>query len=789
MKFKKITKKIALVSALATVTLTSGSVLGTAVYAEEGVGESNETTDLIIDSEKNEAVDSDIDKQETKVTDDDSLNEKESKDNPDIKESEKSVSETEKVKETENTDKKQVTDTMKAKDTSAKTEEKKLNGWQTISGKKYYYKDGIKQTGWLRLDNVWYYLGTDGIMRTGWQEMGQGTSNPDGKNKKHWSYFGDDGKLREGWQEMGQGTNNPDGKNPKHWSYFGPNGWLREGWQQLGQGTNNPDGKNPKHWSYFGPNGWLREGWKEMGQGTNNPDGNHKKHWSYFGPNGWLREGWQQMGKGTANPDGNNEKHWSYFGTNGWLREGWQEMGLGTNNPDGKHPFHWSYFGPNGWLREGWQKMGQGTDNPDQDEPVHYSYFGTNGWLTVGTKKIDGKNYTFDSKGWLIVGSVSLGNEKEEGQLIADGCYNIASSKNTNYVLDVANGATANGTAIQSWSKNGSVAQMFQIKHLGNNIYTIRTASTIYGSALDIPGGSVKSGAKIQQYSYNGSNGQKWKVVSAGNGSYTFKTVTGNMVLDIDGGKLEGGKLQLASPKNSDTQKFKLSKASGFLFRNGRKYYFNSNGDRPMIGIDVSAWSENIDWEKVKADGIEFAIIRTAHRLGRIDPYGERNMRECTRLGIPFGVYCYSYATTNDEADYEVDVLLKTLKNYNPQLGVFVDVEDNDTYSAAFGNIYAPYARRKITDICKRMVNRIQAAGYLAGVYANEVYLNNILYLDEMPNARWVARYYNNNAYDRNIINLSNKGYKIWQFTSTGTIKGVPNNGDVDLNTLIEKYW
>ena len=339
MKLRKITRKLALATALATVSFTSVGVLGTSVYAQDGeneVKEVKEETGIIADSEEIEsidaAVDSDAKKQNTKETDEDFLTEEignekpENLDKRDFEEKSPDKSESETLKTTESTEKMQMTDTMKAKDTTEKTPEKvpettkeeNLNGWQTISGKKYYYKDGVKQTGWLRIENIWYYLGSDGIMKTGWQEIGQGTVNPDGKNKKHWSYFGDDGKLREGWQQLGQGTNNPDGKNPKHWSYFGPNGWLREGWQQLGQGTNNPDGKNQKHWSYFGPNGWLREGWQEMGQGTSNPDGKNQKHWSYFGPNGWLRTGMQNMGT-ASNPDGKNKQHLSYFGENGWL--------------------------------------------------------------------------------------------------------------------------------------------------------------------------------------------------------------------------------------------------------------------------------------------------------------------------------------------------------------------------------------------------------------------------------------------------------------------------------------
>ena len=252
-------------------------------------------------------------------------------------------------------------------------------------------KEGISPSAWMYFDNY------DGGYYTGWKCM----DGEEGQKTPHWSYFGEDGKLRTGWQQMGQGTSNPDGNHPRHWSYFGENGWLRTGWKEMGKGTSNPDGNHPKHMSYFGDNGWLREGWQQMGRGTSNPDGNNPWHMSYFGENGWLRTGWKEMGKGTSNPDGNHPKHWSYFGENGWLRTGWKEMGQGTSNPDGNHPKHWSYFGPNGWLRTYWQDMGKGTSNPDGNHPRHRSYFGDNGWLRTGKQNIDGKVYVFTDTGWL----------------------------------------------------------------------------------------------------------------------------------------------------------------------------------------------------------------------------------------------------------------------------------------------------------------------------------------------------------------------------------------------------
>ena len=63
-------------------------------------------------------------------------------------------------------------------------------------------------------------------------------------------------------------------------------------------------------------------------------------------------------------------------------------------------------------------------------------------------------------------------------------------------------------------------------------------------------------------------------------------------------------------------------------------------------GIDVSRWQGTIDWEKVKADGVEFAMLRAGYGQGNIDAQFERNAGECTRLGIPFGVYWFSYAYT-----------------------------------------------------------------------------------------------------------------------------------------------
>ena len=164
-----------------------------------------------------------------------------------------------------------------------------------------------------------------------------------------------DKQLQEGWVY----------ENGNHKYY--KNGIAYTGWHYMGMA----EGEKIEHWSYFGTDGVLRTGWQEMGQGTSNPDGKNKKHFSYFGANGWLREGWVLFGKGTSEPDGNKAKHWSYFGNNGWLTT------------------EWRYF-----------------TKEDGEKNEHYSYFGDNGWLRTGSHTIGGKNYIFDSYGWMTYPSI-----------------------------------------------------------------------------------------------------------------------------------------------------------------------------------------------------------------------------------------------------------------------------------------------------------------------------------------------------------------------------------------------
>ena len=191
-------------------------------------------------------------------------------------------------------------------------------------------------------------------------------------------------------------------------------------------------------------------------------------------------------------------------------------------------------------------------------------------------------------------------------------------------------------------------------------------------------------------------------------------------------------------------------------------------------GIDVSEHNGAIDWEKVKADGVDFAILRVGfihdNGRGRSDYQWERNVSECERLGIPYGVYVYSYAETASHASTEADFVLQRLKGHNPSYPVYYDLEDNCQLSVA--------QNHGMGALAQTFCNKIAAAGYTPGVYTNTNWWTN--YLTDLCFGnweKWVAQYNSSCTY---------KGsYSIWQYTSSGYVNGI--DGRVDMNFDYEK--
>lgn len=190
-------------------------------------------------------------------------------------------------------------------------------------------------------------------------------------------------------------------------------------------------------------------------------------------------------------------------------------------------------------------------------------------------------------------------------------------------------------------------------------------------------------------------------------------------------------------------------------------------------GIDVSAWQSDINWTKVKNDGVEFAFLRCAYRTagtGKI--YEDGRFRSyisgAKAAGIKVGVYIFSQAITVAEAKQEADYILQMVKNYDIDLPLVFDLEH---YSGGrFTN--AGLSKRTVTDMCLAFCERVEAAGYQSMVYSNPSMLSGEMYPQELGRL-WLAHYTTKTSY-------STTAYEYWQCTSDGIVNGISTAVDLD---------
>ncbi|MDE7272130.1 MAG: hypothetical protein K2N95_03575 [Lachnospiraceae bacterium] len=191
------------------------------------------------------------------------------------------------------------------------------------------------------------------------------------------------------------------------------------------------------------------------------------------------------------------------------------------------------------------------------------------------------------------------------------------------------------------------------------------------------------------------------------------------------------------------------------------------------LGIDVSKWNGEIDWEIVKAEGVDFAIIRCGYRGSSSgwlieDPYFYKNLTGAKKAGIRVGLYFFTQATNRVEAVEEASMVVSLLGDTAIEYPVFIDIE------GAGGNGRAdnldPETR---TAVANAFCQTIRNAGLDAGVYSSRNWYYNNLIVDEMdaPNI-WLAEYRQTPLYEGR--------YDMWQYTSSGSVAGI--EGRVDLN-------
>lgn len=201
--------------------------------------------------------------------------------------------------------------------------------------------------------------------------------------------------------------------------------------------------------------------------------------------------------------------------------------------------------------------------------------------------------------------------------------------------------------------------------------------------------------------------------------------------------------------------------------------------------IDVSGWQGDIDWAKAKADGVEGAIIRLGYGEGNnADKKAQRNISECKRLGIPFGIYWYSYADTPALAKEEGTDVVAKLKQFgvNPSdlaYPVYYDLE-----KWTWEGHQPPTDPNVYNNIVNNWYSALQSAGYKnLGVYSYTSYLQGPLkHADIYAKTTWVAQYGARMGFDSFPTN--SRG---WQYTSSGKVDGI--SGNVDMNAFGNKAY
>ena len=192
-------------------------------------------------------------------------------------------------------------------------------------------------------------------------------------------------------------------------------------------------------------------------------------------------------------------------------------------------------------------------------------------------------------------------------------------------------------------------------------------------------------------------------------------------------------------------------------------------------GIDVSQWQGTIDWEKVKAAGIEFAMIRAGYGQNNIDPQFERNISECNRLGVPCGIYWFSYAYTEAMAIREAEYALAAVEPYKLEYPIAFDYEGASVDYAKKNGVVPDKVH--VTALANAFCGRIEQAKYYAMVYTNPAYLSQY-YDSYVPKSYdiWLAQWPANPDPAAKPAQAGG----IWQYTNSGTVAGISGRVDMD---------
>lgn len=364
---------------------------------------------------------------------------------------------------------------------------------------------------------------------------------------------------------------------------------------------------------------------------------------------------------------------------------------------------------------------------------------------------------------------------------VPDGYYRLASAVDNSKGLDIAGVSTDNGANAHLWAYGGGSNQKFELKYQ-NGYYTLMALHS--GKYIDVVNGSNVAGTNVQQYQGNGSDAQQWMLKDAGDG-YAYVINKSGLYLDVNGAFSDNGtNVQVWTGNGSAAQKWKLIPVEKEVRKGYDAGYTGGmagSGSIVAYGIDVSEHQgTGFNFQNLKNSGYSYVILRCGF-VSRKDYRFEEYYAAAKAAGLDVGVYFYSYAENAAEAAHEAELCLNYIQGKQFEYPIYFDFED--PYAQSYNGALAQ-------QICNAFLSRIEAAGYLPGLYGYASWMDPN-YGAWVPTASicskwecWMANYYNDSPVNVKSANYPST-YGMYQYTSSNYVNGV---GPLDTNVCYKDY-
>ncbi|MCI6265456.1 MAG: hypothetical protein MR598_01250 [Erysipelotrichaceae bacterium] len=226
-----------------------------------------------------------------------------------------------------------------------------------------------------------------------------------------------------------------------------------------------------------------------------------------------------------------------------------------------------------------------------------------------------------------------------------------------------------------------------------------------------------------------------------------------------------------------EEQKRTLSNHSQNLtYTNFEDIYKKYKKENTRIGLDISKWQQEVDFSRLKEQGVSFVMLKVGGQKKKggeisVDPNFYENIDAALRNGIEVGIYFYSYATSEKEAQKQARWVLQKVKDYDITLPIAFDWENWNTFTSFHISFHT------LNKIANSFLQEVEKNGYQSMLYSSKYYLDTIWYQENYTT--WLAYYTKNNDYD--------KDYVMWQVCSDGKIDGIDGYVDIDV-MYIDKF-